>query len=153
MEVNVVVTMKCTSKQQRDFIALMLGDRLDKPIVEDDVPEENRDWFRVLDEVEPTDWTRRSGDRGIHLAYMIGGYTWDEQLKDIVMMLAQMNAERVAALTKTDFGDMEIWLLENREVGRYDDWQGLPINAVLRGKRNKVKALDELLDTSATKQV
>lgn len=148
MEVNVAISLRCQDKAQRNFVSMMLGDSLNKPILEDDVPESRRAWFRVLDEIDPPDTRRREGETGLHLTYMMGGYSWDDNLEEMMQQLAYLGLERVAAAVTSEFEEGELWLMEQGQIVRYESWQGKPVSGLLRrGRRSLARSLDAIIES------
>ncbi|HIL22261.1 MAG TPA: hypothetical protein EYG20_03200 [Alcanivorax sp.] len=145
MEVNVEISVHCKSKDQFNFCKMMLSDDPEKPIFEDDVLEGQQEWFAVLDEIELPDSCKGVGGKALHLTYLFGGYTWDDEIEALLKQFASLGVSRVAAASTSEMGDGELRLFEEGRVNRYEQWKGDAVTKLLRGKKSLAQKLDALL--------
>ena len=145
MEVNVEISVSFNSDEQFKFFMMMLSDDPERPILEDDVLDDHKEWFAVLDEVTLPDFCKKAGQRVLHLTYLFGGYTWDDEIEELLRQLSSLKVARVAAASTSDIGDGELWLVEEGGVKRYEYWQGDAVTKLLKGRNRLAQKLDMLL--------
>ena len=145
MEHNLSLSVAFATKAQRDFCRLLLSDNIDRPLFEEDVPEERRLWFRAIDEVDVPDSVKGSGPLRLHLTWLVGGYSWEDDLLANMARFAAIGGHGCYALAISEMGHTTLLLWQEGALKACRELQGQPLHRLLRGQRNKLKALDQLL--------
>ena len=105
MEHNLSLSVAFATKAQRDFCRLLLSDNIDRPLFEDDVPQDRRPWFRAIDEVDVPDSVKGSGPLRLHLTWLVGGYSWEQDLLANMARFAAIGGHGCYALAIREVGD------------------------------------------------
>lgn len=145
MELNLVVRMRCANNAQRKFILRLLRDNIDRPIFEEDVAPHEREWFRVLDEIDSPSSIRTAKPEVLYLMWMGSD---DEQLLENVRRLGHLQPADLHAVIVGDEGWYRLWVRTNGHLNEYETWHDKDVIEIFEGSRNVERVLDKLAQQS-----
>lgn len=144
MEASLIVRVECRDTAHRDFVRLMLGAEVERPLFEDEVAESERAWFKALEDVLTAEVAEPRGDKALEAAWTLGGTDWDEDLRDILQCLKRADVLDAYAVVAGDEGWYELWVLQNHKVARHSRWKGRDLADLFDGQEDLGLVLDRI---------
>lgn len=147
MEVDVMVSIQAVSSSQKRFLKTMLGDDKNRPLDEEDLPEDQQGWFEPMDLINPADVVKGLSGNRVHAFYTLGG-DWDENLDDLLAALAEIEVRDAYAVVVGDEGWFQLWVQRQGQTEQHDEWQGRSLDALFSGRQSLGKVLDKLRESA-----
>lgn len=94
MEAELSVVCDCGTENAQKLFSRFLHDET-RPVLEEDVVEEERSVFNVLDECPPLEWFSFRGDRLLDCHWFIGGGDYFSETQQILRDLSRAGAVKV----------------------------------------------------------
>lgn len=136
--------IECVNTSQRDFVQIMLDDSGNRSLFEDDVEEGQQQWFEALEDIETAEEVRRKADATLYATWTIGGADWDDDVRETLKSLKKCGVTDVYGVVEADEGWYELWILNNGQISRQEDWEGESLEELCEGKNNLHLVLDKL---------
>ena len=148
MEISLVARVTCTSQIQCNFIQRMLGDDTDRPLFEDDVDPQERDWFNALEDTDTVDSVSIKGDRVLYINWLV---TDTDEIRDLFGYLSRAEVEDIYGVIAGDEGWYELWIVEKGKLKEYGQWNGKSVTTLCEKERSLGKLLERIRNENKEK--
>jgi hypothetical protein len=136
MEAGLILRIECADTAQCDFTRLMLDNSNNRPLDEDDVEDEQRDWFAGLEDIEIPEYVEKKGNTTIEASWTLGGADMEEDVQDILNCLNQCGVHDAFGILEGDEGWFELWTLQKNKISRYETWNGESLEDLIFDQEN-----------------
>ena len=97
MEIDFFIRCEFENTKKRNRISELIdGDT--RPILDDDVEEDYRDSFNIIDDFPEPDEINQKGDNSIDLAMSLGGYDFEDEMQLVISGLKKIGAIRITSI-------------------------------------------------------
>ncbi len=121
MELDLIARVSCRDEHQRDFLLRMLREDSNRPGDREDVAEDHRAAFDILEFIEMPDSAWPAGDDALGVSWLVVD---EAPLLDVARALGRVGIAGFFALLLSDEGSGEVWFLERGDVQRHTSWKG-----------------------------